>query len=356
LQHVAGFHRTGGPATALRRTLESRLKKKYDFVVVSQMTPTNGLSFRQLYEFAEIVRAERPDIVHVRGLGGPGFHGSLGARLGGCARIVVSVHGFTHYAEISKPICWARSQLLGKIFEPASLLLASATYTVCQEAANVVRYARFTKKKHYGVIYNGVSECKRSCTSQQLRVSLELPDGCVVGLFVGRLVREKGIYELVEATKQLVQKNVNICVVCVGDGPEYSACLRIVEQQRLKKHIRLLGPRSDVMDLLGISDFFVLPSYYENASNAIMEALMCGRAVISTRTGGTPEIVEDEVCGLLVEPKDVVRLTEALERVVVNAGLRRKLANRARIVARERFGINDMTSRIGEVYDMLMRG
>jgi glycosyltransferase involved in cell wall biosynthesis len=132
-------------------------------------------------------------------------------------------------------------------------------------------------------------------------------------LFVGRLSAEKGIRTLVDATRGLN-------LVVAGDGP-----LRSLVPDALG-----FVPHEEVQRLLARAAVVVLPSHREGLPMVLLEAMAHGCAVVATPVGGTPSLVADGVTGLLVPPGDAKALREAIERLLVDPELRRRLGEAAR--------------------------
>jgi len=137
-------------------------------------------------------------------------------------------------------------------------------------------------------------------------------------LFVGRLSPEKGVGELVEATQGLN-------LVVAGDGP-----LRSLVPDALG-----FLPHDEVQRLLARAAVVVLPSHREGLPLVLLEAMAHGRAVVATPVGGIPSLVEDGVTGLLVRKGDPKALREAIERLLADPDLRRKLGAAARSSVRD---------------------
>jgi glycogen synthase len=132
-------------------------------------------------------------------------------------------------------------------------------------------------------------------------------------LFVGRLSPEKGISELVGATRGLN-------LVVAGDGP-----LRSLVPNALG-----FVSHEEVQRLLARAAVVVLPSHREGLPLVLLEAMAHGRAVVATLVGGTPSLVKDGVTGLLVPPGDAKALRKAIERLLADADLRKRLGEAAR--------------------------
>jgi teichuronic acid biosynthesis glycosyltransferase TuaC len=127
-------------------------------------------------------------------------------------------------------------------------------------------------------------------------------------LFVGHLSPLKGIPELIAAFSQVRQKIANAELICIGEGP-----LKHTLSATHLGGIRTLGSKSsiEIADWLGACDLLCLPSRSEGCPNVVVEALASGRAVVATRVGGTPELIDDK-SGILVPFGDVSRLSRAI--------------------------------------------
>jgi len=103
-------------------------------------------------------------------------------------------------------------------------------------------------------------------------------------------------------------------------------------------------------------DIFVLPSLSEALSNALMEAMACGCAVVASNVGGNPELVRDGETGLLFNPGDASTLAAALQILIENESLRGRLAARGTELVRENFSIHSSAQRMSEIYtDLIVR-
>jgi glycosyltransferase involved in cell wall biosynthesis len=191
----------------------------------------------------------------------------------------------------------------------ARRLVRRARLVLCPSEA-LVPVARELGARHVHVVPGGVT----------LPEGTVEPDDPPHALFVGRLSEEKGIAELVEATRGLP------CVV-VGDGP-----LRA----RIPDAIGFVS-REDLDQYFERAAVVLCPSRREGYGVVAREAMAFGRPVVATSVGGLVDAVEDGVTGLLVPPRDPTALREALEALLADAALRRRLGAAGRERARERF-------------------
>lgn len=155
--------------------------------------------------------------------------------------------------------------------------------------------------------------------------------------FVGRLIQNKGPQYLIEAVPQLLAIAPEAEIWFVGDGP-----LRVWLENRagelgLTGRVSFFGTRADVPELLRQCDVFIRPSLMEGMPLTVLEAMATGLPVIATPVGGTAEIVEHEVTGLLVDPGEVDQLGQAMQRLL-NTRLRNRLGEEARRRVEADFG------------------
>jgi glycosyltransferase involved in cell wall biosynthesis len=185
------------------------------------------------------------------------------------------------------------------------------------------------------------------------RLGLE-PNAIVVG-GVGRMSPEKGFHHLVESVALARAQGPNLDLVFAGDGPERHRLERDTRTLGLEGHVHFLGVQQDPRPVYAAMDVFALPSLEEGSPNALLEAMACGRAVVATRVGGVPEIVEHERSGLLVEPGSPPVFAVALKRLAIDPVLRQRLAHAATRRVRERFDISRMVAKHAALYrDLLL--
>lgn len=153
-------------------------------------------------------------------------------------------------------------------------------------------------------------------------------------LCVGRLIERKGQHFLIEAVKRLADEGIDVILDLVGTGDARAANEAHVERLGLKDRIRFLGyvPRDEIARWYAAAHVFVLPSYNEGMSVALLEAMAAGLPVIVTPTGGTAELVEPGVNGFIFEWGDMDALTRQVRFLAQDRSLVRRMgaASRAR--------------------------
>lgn len=160
------------------------------------------------------------------------------------------------------------------------------------------------------------------------------PDGLRI-LSVGRLVPLKGHALLVRAIAMLRTRGIDAYATVVGDGPERARLEELARDLDVADRVAFAGAvgQDRILQHYRDAEVFCLPSFAEGVPVVLMEAMACELAVVTTRTMGIPELVEDGVGGLLVAPSDPDALADALERLAADPSLRRSLgaAGRARV-------------------------
>jgi len=175
-------------------------------------------------------------------------------------------------------------------------------------------------------------------------------------IFVGRLIPSKGVPLLVRALSKLAAAGLDAQLDLVGDGPERTSLQRLADELRVSARITLHGSVHGVAALLQQAAVFVLPSFIEGMSNAMLEAMACGLPVITTRVGASPELIEDGVSGLLINAGDEEALQTALQRVLQDRALARRLGTAARRIIEAKFSIDRIADRYSDLYaDMMER-
>jgi glycosyltransferase involved in cell wall biosynthesis len=201
------------------------------------------------------------------------------------------------------------------------------------------------------VIHNGIDGARFSGGDRAgFRAGLGLgPEELLVGTAVV-LSEQKGLPYLLEAARQVRDRDPGVRFVVAGDGPARAGLERAAAALGLGDGLRFLGLRRDVPRIVAGLDVYVLPSLWEGLPLALLEALAAGLPIVATEVGGNPEIVTHGVNGLLVPPRDPRALAEAILALRGDARLRARVAasNTARF-ARE-FSLEAMVAAHAALY------
>lgn len=177
-----------------------------------------------------------------------------------------------------------------------------------------------------------------------LRKRLNLPEAATIVLFAGRFARYKGLNELLTVWRRM-DPPTNAMLLLVGSADVDDAFPTI----DVSPGIVVRGWTNQIRDYLRAADVFVYPSYADGMSNALLEAMSCGLAVVATRSGAAEEMIQHGRHGLLFDARDQIALEALLERVLRNSNLRKKLGKCARARAGD-YAIEVVVDRIEAAY------
>ncbi len=163
-----------------------------------------------------------------------------------------------------------------------------------------------------------------------LRDELNIGDSIVLG-YVGRLVPAKGLVDLFTATRQIEDRFPNILLLIVGEGAQRNDLEAL--SRKLQVKTIFAGWQHDTVPYYALMDVFVLPSLYEGLPNVVLEAMAMKKPVVATNVGGNPDLLSNGENGFLVSVQDSHQLASALEKVIEDDELRRRMgtANRRKV-------------------------
>jgi D-inositol-3-phosphate glycosyltransferase len=198
-----------------------------------------------------------------------------------------------------------------------------------------------------------------------LRAVYGVDDERVVVAFAGRLSREKGLSELLDAWRMLAERgwlhgpseanrHVPLLVVAGPDMPGHAwnlgdSARAFVAQHRLDASVRFIGPLKDVAPLYRAADVAVVPSHFEALGLSALEALSCGTPVVASAVGGLLDFMQDEVNGALCPPRDAGAIAEKLGWLIRDADWRQGLARQARATVEGTYSERVVLARFVEV-------
>ena len=316
-----------------------------------QISPIRDLI--SLFKLFVLFRKENPEIVHSI-TPKAGLLSMLAAKMAG---VPIRIHTFTGL------IFPSHSGIMQKLLIKTDQLLCWAATSVYPEGQGVkqdlIKY-RITSKP-LKVIANGningidINYFNPALFSSKikdsLRNELQISDQDLVFVFVGRLVKDKGINELVVAFEKLQHQRIKLLLVGSTEpdlDPLLSSTTNAINSN---PNIISVGFRKDVRPYLAISNLLVFPSYREGFPNVVMQAGAMGLPSIVTDINGCNEIILNGLNGIIIPPKDVNALTNALNQFIENPELIKQLSQNARESIVSRFDQQTMWNLIKEEYD-----
>ena len=204
---------------------------------------------------------------------------------------------------------------------------------------------------HSGIDLKKFDDCK---PTEELKNNFDIPESNIIVGTVAAITGHKDYPNLIKAAKLVIDKIKNITFCAVGDGKLRNEMQNYVKKIGLEKHFIFLGFRKDVGDLLKTFDIFVLASHLEGLGTSILDAQAAGLPVIATEAGGIPEIIENNVNGILVPPKNSTKLAEAIMNLSKDKKGRRLLIKKAKETIRT-FDIKNTIEKNIELYRDLLK-
>lgn len=184
---------------------------------------------------------------------------------------------------------------------------ADRVITVSRDLADKIRQ-HVSARTQIDVVYNGVS-------FNAFNVSPPAPIANHNLLFIGNLIRTKGVFELIDAIALLKNKGIHVHLTLIGKGPEKSALQAQATALKIDDQVTFTGPvlHKDIPPYLCRSRALILPSHREGVPNVIMEALAAGVPPIATAVGGIPEIINHGENGILIAEQTAQSVADAIE-------------------------------------------
>lgn len=293
----------------------------------------------------EVILKNNISIIHCHGYK-PSLLSYVAEGFSGC-RIIVTCHLWTNETLRLKLYAFLESLIMKRVHDVVAVSEAIKD--------DIIKVGVNSSK--LSVILNGIDlqqwEMDEKLNISKYKKQLGLQqDSMVLGLF-GRLYKQKGHQYLFQALSKI--KNKKIELICVGDGPLLQELQLLAEQLGISAIVHFLGFRSDVKNLLQLTDLFVMPSLSEGLPMALLEAMAMRKAVIVTPVGAIPSVIEDGNDGLLVPRKSVEELARAIIDLIDSPGKIEILGENAKKKVISKFSGQVMTGQYLEIYKNMLK-
>jgi len=311
-----------------------------------RMPGLNGWVWLRFFlQLCWVIYRQRVDLIHVNSYV-PGNYARLAAALMQVPIVIDHWHGFSRFSRKRRFIC----RFLAR-FTDLSLAVSQGVKDY------LVKEIGLAPEK-IRVLANGVdiAAIDAARPRAEIRRELGLPANAPIIGLVGRLDHwGKGHKELFAAMARLTAR-YPVQALIVGGGRREAEIQQAAADLGLAGQVHFLGSRQDVPELLHAMDIFVLPSYSEGLSLALMEAMAAGLPVIATTVGGNPELVTDGETGLLIPSKDADALAAALERLLADPTEAKAMGEKARRQVEANYSLERVGTEINGIYEELVEG
>lgn len=318
-------------------------------------------NIKAFFKLIKLMRKEEFDAVHVHN---PiaSVLGRTAAKIASVPLVIYTAHGFYFHDKMPDYKYYfylTIEKIMGKYF-------TDYIFTQSEEDNASAVKENIISKDQIKTIGNGVDtsifnpEKIRESELQKIKKEFEITEDEQLICFIGRLVREKGILELIEAFAEIIGANNKVKLMIVGDAASdrdqetKKKLKRLLAQDKFKDKIIMTGYRKDIPQLLALSDLFVLPSHREGMPRSIIEAMMMGKPVVATRIRGCREEVVDGETGYLVKVEAPADLADKISRILDDPELKRKMGKAGRKRALKLYDEDKVIERQLEVLDRLL--
>jgi len=309
--------------------------------------------FRELAAFIElffILRRERPDLVHLVALK-PVIYGSLAAKLVGVPSRVNALGGLG--------FIFSSNRLLARLLRPILLGLFRFFFNdphsrlILQNQNDLILVTERAR-----VDQRGVRLIRSAGVDLDQYIALDIPSGLPLVMLASRMLWDKGVGEFVEAARALQVQGIHARFVLVGEpDAENPSSVSKAQLHEWNKSgvVEWWGFRKDMPNILSQASVVCLPTYYgEGVPKVLIEAMACGRPIVTTDMPGCRDLVQSGKNGLLVSPKDTVGLAKSLAALVLNRSLCEKMGIEGRRIVEKEFSLKRVTQETMAVYEELL--
>jgi glycosyltransferase involved in cell wall biosynthesis len=298
-----------------------------------------GKEFKSMALLYTLLKNEKPDVLHLNSSKASALGACIG-RVLGIPRIVFTVHG--------APFREDRSAIMRFVLYVATwvtCLLSHKVIAVSNRDAHDVGRMFFVRPKVV-TIYSGISvDMEWERTKEKAR-EVEL-------LTVAELHPNKGYMYGLQAVEVLYKKGLPMRYTIFGEGEDRGKIEQFIKEKGLENAVTLRGHSTELHKEWCNYDLFLLPSIKEGLPYTLIEAGKASLPVVSSITGGIPEIIRHEETGLLVRPKDVSGLASAIERLATDRNFAKKLGINLHSHVVQNFSHSKMLAETGRVYGLI---
>jgi glycosyltransferase involved in cell wall biosynthesis len=351
----------GGVASVIQDLVHSRLSQEYAFEIFPRPAPflpgTEGFFRRRLFRLKRVIRyvkrlkSEEYELVHIH-ISGSIILRSLTfivpARFF-CKNLIVQIHGMNW-----KEFCEDGSRFMRRV-QTRILCMASRIVVTYDLLAENLRAAGC--ETEIRVLNNRIPDIPRPDPEavEAVRKQFGLGRESFVVLFIGDVSRAKGIFDVLEGVPALAEQDDGIRILVIGQEKkprEMAAAVETVQTRNLGKWVKFVGavPRDKITLFFALADTFLLPSHTEAMPISILEAMRAGVPIIASRVGGIPEMIEDGVNGILINPCRADEIVQAVLKLREDPDLRQRLGTGCRQAFEDRYEFSRGVEELERLY------
>jgi glycosyltransferase involved in cell wall biosynthesis len=303
-----------------------------------------------IVEIINIYRREKPDIVHHVGMK-PILYGSIAAYLSGVRRVVNALAGLGYV--FTSP--YLKAQLLRPFIKHCFRVLLNrrGCRLILQNKDDRALFIQ-----SHIVNENKICLIKGSGVDTAVFHPTPEPSGIPVVVLASRMLWDKGVGEFVAAAKLLKERQVKVRCVLVGDSDQHNPNVvsrTILRDWAESRVVEWWDQRDDIPAVFAQASVVCLPTTYgEGVPKVLLEAVACGLPIVATDAPGCREVVRHGENGFLVPIRNAVDLANAIQQLIADPGLRRRMGARGREIAVSEFAVERVVAETMALYDEML--
>lgn len=302
-----------------------------------------GVDLAMLFRLWRWLRREQPTIVHTH-LFTADTWGRIAAKLALVPGIFSTVHSVNAWQ--GRAHRWV---------DRALALVTTKLIACTQQVAEKLVLVDGIAEGKVVALANAVDlERFQNVTPINLQAQFGIPADIPVVAVLGRLEPVKGQAYLLTCLRQLRERNVSVCCLFIGDGPDKEALQQQVTALALDDSVFFAGFRRDVPQVLAAIDVLVIPSQWEGLPMALLEAMALARVVVAHDVGGIADVLRDGQDGFVVPAENPSALVNALEKVIVDAPLRHDMGLSARQRIEDKYSAKELSACYEALYHKVL--
>jgi len=294
-----------------------------------------------------LIMRERPDVVHTR-TAKAGCLGRLAARFAGVPVVIHTFDGHVfggYFAKLKTTFILTIERILARITDR----IVAISNMQKEELMHFLRIKDADKIRtiHIGLDFD---ELKPPADGENLRKELGLSNNDLLVGYVGRLAPIKRVDRLISACVKVAERVPNAKFVIVGDGQLRNECEEMVHLTHLERKFFFLGVRQDMEKIYSGVDMVAMSSDNEGTPSVLMEALHYGTPVVSTNVGGIPDVVTNNVSGILTEANGASELADSIVKMLEDEKMRKRMGESGMQEVRRKFSLENLVENLDNLY------
>ncbi len=298
------------------------------------------------FEILSLILQIKPDIIHVNSPKAGGIAGLAGwiyqIFSHQKTRLIYTPHGWAFSEDRSQ---WQISLI--KLFSKLTCVFYDKVICVSERDRKNALKNKIAPESKLTTIHNGLRPVFFLEKKEAQEKLIQKTSSLVIGT-IAEWTKNKGLFYLLKAVKD-IDREFELILIGSGENPDKEKMYNFVRKHNLK-NVHLIEWIDNASQYLKAFDVFVLPSIKEGLPYTILEAAAAEAPIITTPIGGIPEIIENNVNGILVKPKNSQELAEKINYLINNPDKAQKMAQKAKEKIERKFGLEEMIEKTKEIY------